>query len=82
MGGLVCRNPPSTGNSGRPKGANGKVTQSLRANVQRLLEDNYEQVAKDIQKLSPKERADVWLRLLEYSLPKLKSKMLSSRLYI
>ena len=59
------------GNAGRPKGAANKVTTNLRANVQKLLEDNFEQVAADLKKLDPKSRADVWLRLLEYSLPKL-----------
>ncbi len=59
------------GYGGRPKGASNKVTTSLRANVQKLLEDNFDQVTSDLKKLSPKERADVWLRLLEYALPKL-----------
>ncbi len=59
------------GNAGRPKGASNRVTQSLRQQVERLLADNYEQVVNDLKKLSPKDRTDVWLRLLEYSLPKL-----------
>lgn len=59
------------GHGGRPKGASNKVTTSLRANVQKLLEDNFEQVTQDLKKLSPKERADLWCKLLEFALPKL-----------
>ena len=61
------------GYGGRPKGATNKVTQSLRANVQkRLLEDNYEKpLCEDIKKLDPKSRADLWTKLLEFALPKL-----------
>lgn len=59
------------GEGGRPKGAKNKATTTLRANVQKLLEDNYEQIVNDLQKLDPKSRADLWCKLLEYALPKL-----------
>ena len=59
------------GNSGKPKGAKNKSSESLRRKVHQLLEDNYEQLVTDLQKLDPKSRADLWCKLLEYALPKL-----------
>ena len=56
--------------AGRPKGAPNKATGSLRENINRLLEDNFEQVAKDVSTLEPKDRVTAWLKLLEYALPK------------
>ncbi len=59
------------GNAGRPKGTGNKVTTSLRTNVQRLLEDNYDTIVKDMAKLDPKSRADLWVKLLDFVLPRL-----------
>ena len=47
-----------------------KTTEDLRKRVKNLIDDNYEQIQKDLAVLKPKERVDAWLRLLEYSLPK------------
>ena len=59
------------GEGGRLKGSQNKATTQLRTNVQKLLEDQYEKIVEDIEFLSPKERIDVWCKLLEYALPKL-----------
>ena len=59
------------GYGGRPKGVPNKATASLRANVQQLLEDNFEVIQQDLKKLDAKSRADLWVRLLEYVVPKL-----------
>jgi hypothetical protein len=59
------------GNPGRPKGSGNRVTTKLRQQVQQLLEDNYEVVLADLKKLDAKSRADLWVRLLEYVVPKL-----------
>ncbi len=56
---------------GRDKGTPNKVTKLLRELVTGLTEDLYEDVLRDVTKLTPKERVDVWVKLLEYGLPKL-----------
>lgn len=70
----ITRNTDGTfqpGSGGRPKGSTNKATSLLREQVGRLLADNYETVAQDLKKLDPKSRADLWLRMLEFALPKL-----------
>ena len=56
---------------GRKKGTPNKDTRKLRERVDALLDDNWDEVLEDLQELSPKERVDAYLKLLEYSLPKL-----------
>ncbi|MEL6305774.1 MAG: hypothetical protein AAFO07_32155 [Bacteroidota bacterium] len=56
---------------GRKKGTPNKNTSALRDRVESLINDNWEDVLKDIKELTGKERVDIIVRLLEYSLPKL-----------
>ena len=56
---------------GRQKGTPNKKTEALRAKVEMLINDNWETLLKDIQKLESKERVNTFIKLLEYSLPKL-----------
>ncbi|PTB96324.1 hypothetical protein C9994_07930 [Marivirga lumbricoides] len=53
------------------KGVPNKATSELREKISTILTDQWENVLSDLQSLSPKDRIDVWLRLLEYSIPKL-----------
>lgn len=66
--------------NGRPKGSANKLTSELRELFQLVIEENIEQVQKDIKKLSPKDRVAAFLKLSEFVLPKLKSVELGGRL--
>ncbi len=57
--------------NGRPTGSENKAPKLLRERISNLLEDQYLTILEDFQALSPKERVDAWLKLLEYSIPKL-----------
>lgn len=57
--------------AGRPKGRTNKVTDELRAKIDLLLSNNWHKLQTDIDQLSPKERLDTILKLLDYSLPRL-----------
>jgi len=56
---------------GRTKGTPNKDTKQLRIRINNLLEDNWHEILNDLESLKPKDRIDAYLRLLEYSLPKL-----------
>lgn len=56
---------------GRTKGTPNKDTKALRSCIEALLESQWDQVLKDINNLTSKERIDTVIRLLEYALPKL-----------
>jgi hypothetical protein len=57
--------------NGRPKGSQNKANKDLRDKIKLFIDDNWDAVQKDLEMLSPKERIDAYLKLLEYSLPKL-----------
>ena len=57
--------------NGRPKGTKNKDLQDLRTRISMLLSDNYNQVVKDLSALTPNERINAFIKLLEYALPKL-----------
>lgn len=59
------------GSKSSRKGTPNKDTRMLREKVNQLLDDQWENVAADLKKLSAKERLDIYVRLLEYGLPKL-----------
>lgn len=56
---------------GRKKGTPNKETKALRKCIEELLEDQWVKILEDINELTPKERIDIIIRLLEYALPKL-----------
>ena len=63
-----------TGNpNGRPKGSPNKTTQSVREWLTRLIDDNREQIRKDLAALEPKERLQVLEKLMQYTVPKMQS---------
>lgn len=56
---------------GRQKGTPNKINRSLRNWIKDILQEGQEQFEKDLKKLSPKDRVDATIKLLEFSLPKL-----------
>lgn len=59
--------------NGRPKGTPNKITSTVRNWLLEIINGNREQFANDLQKLEPKERLEVVLKLLPYILPKVES---------
>lgn len=57
--------------NGRPKGSKNKQTAAIRDRVSSFLEANFYSIEQDIKKLTPKERIDVLIKMLEYAVPKL-----------
>ena len=63
-----------TGNpNGRPKGSPNKTTQSVREWLTKLIDDNREQIKKDLAALEPKERLQVLEKFMQYAVPKMQS---------
>lgn len=66
--------PGRSGNpKGRPKGKSNKDVKELRDRVKQLLDATFDQVVEDMAELEPKDRVNAYMKLLEFSLPKLKS---------
>ena len=63
-----------TGNpNGRPKGSPNKTTQSVREWLTKLIDDNREQMQKDLASLEPKERLQMLEKFMQYTVPKMQS---------
>ena len=58
---------------GRPRGSKNITTQNVRENFQTLVENNLEQLQKDIDTLEPYERIKIIMQLSKFILPQLKS---------
>lgn len=56
---------------GRAKGTPNKNTTAIKDKVQNLIDHLGNSIQNDIKGLTPKERIDTYLKLLEYSVPKL-----------
>ena len=65
----------ATGNKGggRPKGVRNRDTEDLRRFLEDTLNDNREQIIKDLKKLDPKDRLQIIEKLLSYVLPRLQA---------
>lgn len=63
---------------GRPKGSTNKATKDLRERITLLLDENWDDIQTDLKSLTPKERIDAYIKLLEYSLPKLNRTQLTA----
>ena len=59
--------------NGRPKGSKNKATSDLREFVLDFLECNKEKVQRDFDALEPKDRAQLYFKVMEYALPKLQA---------
>lgn len=55
---------------GRPKGSKGKAPAALLERVKLLVDDNMDQIKKDLKNLPPTERVRAIIKLLEFVLPK------------
>ncbi len=63
-----------TGNpNGRPKGRQNNVTIEMKEWVKELIDDNREQLGRDLKKLNPNERWRVIEKLMSYVMPKMQS---------
>lgn len=56
--------------NGRPKGVPNKMTADLKSRIAQIVENGFEAIETDLEALEAKERLNVYLRLLEYLLPK------------
>lgn len=61
------------GNPGRPKGAKNKVNSQMRDLIQKLFDDNYQIIQKDLETLEAKDRLKFLTDLMPYLMPKLQS---------
>lgn len=59
--------------NGRPKGKPNKVTSELKAWINKIIDDNKEQVINDLKELDPKDRLTIIERLMQYVIPKQQS---------
>ena len=59
--------------TGRPKGSINKTTAELRLMINQIISTNLETIQDDIKKLTPKNRIDVIINLLQYVTPKMKT---------
>ncbi len=58
---------------GRKKGTPNRTTESTRQWLKMFLDENQKQIEEDFKALEPKERLQVFERLLQYTLPKMQS---------
>lgn len=63
---------------GRKKGTPNKDTKQLRDKIDMLLNEQWPQIKEDLKDLKPKDRIDTYIKLLEYSLPKLNRQYLNT----
>ena len=63
---------------GRKKGTPNKVSSDLRTRIKSFLDNNFEQLEKDISKLQPTERVRFLIKLMEFVVPKQKSMELNA----
>lgn len=58
---------------GRAKGTPNKITSTVKDWISQLIDDNRGQIEKDIKELSPKDRLQVFEKLMQYVIPKQQS---------
>jgi len=61
------------GNSGKPKGAKNRTTSKVRKAFSLLIENNLEQIEKDLKTLTAKDRIQAIQGLAKFVLPQLKA---------
>lgn len=63
----------AAGESSSRKGISNKSTAKIRDKIVNVIQENLESLEADLNALNPKERLDVLLKLMNYSLPKIKA---------
>ncbi len=66
-----AKGTPKTG--GRKAGTPNKITSTVKDWISQLIDENRNQIEKDIKKLSPKDRLQVFEKLMQYVIPKQQS---------
>ena len=61
------------GNSGRPKGAKNKIPVNIRSMVTEFINNNWESVQDEFNRLEPKDKLSFLDKLMNYAIPKLQS---------
>jgi len=56
----------------RPSGSKNKITKELKDTIKKLLEGNYDKFESELNQLSGKQYVDIYIRMLEYIIPKAK----------
>lgn len=59
--------------TGRPKGAKTKVNEEIRQKIVSFLDNNFDSIQIDLEKLEPRDRIKFYIDFLSFGLPKLKS---------
>lgn len=59
--------------SGKPKGTKNKTSELLRGKISQFIEMEFKAIQKDFKKLSPKDRAKLFIDLVPFVVPKLQS---------
>lgn len=63
---------------GKPPGTKNKINQEIRQRIANFLDENFDKVKEDLEKLEPKDRVRFYIELLQFGLPKLKAIELTS----
>jgi len=67
------KNDDKINRNGRPKGAKNKVSFDLRVKINDFLSENFDEILTEFKQLDPKDKVNYFIKLMEYSLPKLRS---------
>lgn len=59
--------------NGRPKGVPNKSNRTLKENIATFLQKNWTKIERDIGKLEPRDRVQIYEKFLSYVMPRLKS---------
>lgn len=63
--------------AGRPKGSKNKASEAIRIKIESFINEKIEEIDTVWQELEPKDKMTLLTRLLDYSIPKLKSQELN-----
>jgi len=66
------KNDPNINTAGRPKGSKNKNTILRMVQVRDLTTELYERLKDDIDELTPAQRADLFIKLVSFQIPKIK----------
>lgn len=69
---------------GREKGTPNQITQEIRDRITTILDNNFSQesIERDLKDLEPEKRLNIWLKLLEFTIPKLQATKLENESFL